>query len=63
MDSGLLAANSMELMERMLRDIQGSFDIQDMGDLMQLLGIKIIRNHNIGMIHISQLSFINTIYK
>ena len=47
----------------MVMDIKGSFDIEDLGELTQLLGIKIPRNHELGIIHIYQPSFINTIAK
>ena len=30
-DDGLLATNSMQAMDRMVNDIRGSFDIQDLG--------------------------------
>ena len=60
-DDGLLATNSTKSMERMIKDIKGSFDIQDLGEPDCLLGIKITRNRELGMIHISQPSFIDTI--
>ena len=60
-DDGLLAADSEASMERMIRDIKGSFEIQDLGNPDRLLGIKITRDRNIGTIHISQPSFISTI--
>ena len=50
-------------MDRMVNDIWGSFDIQDLGELDHLLCIRISRNQDLGTIHISQLSFINTIAK
>ena len=62
-DDGLLAANSIESMERMVVDIRGSFDIQDLGEPEQLLGIQITRNRSLSTIHISQPSFISTIAK
>ena len=62
-DDGLLAANSTEAMDRMVHDIKGSFDIQDLGVPERLLGIRIIRNRELGTIHISQPSFIDTIAK
>jgi hypothetical protein len=62
-DDGLLAANSTESMDRMINDIRGSFDIQDLGEPDRLVGIRISRNRELGTIHISQPSFINTIAK
>ena len=62
-DDGLLAADSVESMERMVTDIGGSFDIQDLGEPERLLGIKIKRDRNIGTIHLSQPAFIDTIAK
>ena len=62
-NDGLLATNSKDVMQRMTADIRGSFDIQDLGDPTQLLGIKITRSRPLGTIHISQLSFITTISK
>ena len=47
----------------MVNDIRGSFEISDLGEPSQLLGIRISRNCNLGTIHISQPSFINTIAK
>ena len=61
-DNGPLAANSHKSMERMVHDIKESFEIQDLGSLDHLLGIKITRDQGLGTIHISQPSFINTIY-
>jgi Reverse transcriptase (RNA-dependent DNA polymerase) len=63
MDDGLLAANSTESMERMISDIRGSFDIQDLGEPDRLVGIRISQNRELGTIHISQPLFINTIAK
>ena len=60
-DDGLLATSSVESMERMITDIKGSFDIQNLGEPDRLLGIKIARDCELGTIHISQPSFINTI--
>jgi Reverse transcriptase (RNA-dependent DNA polymerase) len=62
-DDGLLAADSTGSMERMIQDIGGSFDIQDLGTPERLLGIRIQQNIDMGTIHISQPSFINTIAK
>jgi Reverse transcriptase (RNA-dependent DNA polymerase) len=62
-DNGLMASNSTLSMDRMIQDVRGSFDIQDMGDPTRLLGIWIIRNRELGTIHISQSSFIDTIAK
>ena len=50
-------------MERMVVDIKGSFDIQDLGEPERLLGIWITRNRSLSTIHISQPSFISTIAK
>ena len=62
-DNGLPAANSIEMMAKIVMDIKGSFNIEDLGEPTQLLGIKISRNHELGTIHISQPSFIDTIAK
>ena len=62
-DDGLLAANSCTTMKRMVDDIGGSFDIQDLGEPERLLGIRIKHNRDIGTIHLSQPAFINTIAK
>jgi Reverse transcriptase (RNA-dependent DNA polymerase) len=62
-DDGFLAADSVHYMEHMVHDIGESFNIQDLGALDQLLGIKILRDLDAGTIHISQPSFINTITK
>ena len=48
-------------MEHVVKDIKGSFDIQDLGEPDCLLGIKITHDCDLGTIHISQPSFINTI--
>ena len=48
-------------MNRMVKDIEGSFDIKHLGEPDRLLGIKISRDRKLGTIHISQLSFIDTI--
>ena len=40
-DDGLMATNSTASMERMIGDVKGSFDIQDLGDLTRLLSICI----------------------
>jgi hypothetical protein len=58
-----MASNSTFLMDQMIQDVRGSFDNQDMGDPTRLLGIHIIRSHEIGTLHISQPSFIDTITK
>ena len=60
-DDGLLASNSVESMDRMIEEIGGTFDIQDLGEPDRLLGIKIYRDRDLGTIHISQPSFIDTI--
>ena len=57
----LLAASSLKAMDHMVNNIWGSFEIQDLGDPDHLLGIRISRDRNLGTIHISQPSFINTI--
>ena len=62
-DNRLLAANSTETMEKMVMDIKGSFDIEDLGEPTWLLGIRIARNHELGTTHISQPLFIDTIAK
>jgi len=50
-------------MEQMIVNIQGSFNIKDLGEPEHLLSIKISRNRDIGTIHISHPSFIVTIAK
>ena len=60
-DDGLLASNSNISMDQMITDISGSFDIQDLGEPECLLGIRIIRNKELGIIHISQPSYIDII--
>ena len=62
-DNGLLASNSPSLMSKMVNDIHGSFEISDLGEPTRLLGIKISRDRELGTIHLSQPSFINTIAK
>ena len=62
-DDSLLADDSQESMDHMVNDIRGSFEISDLGEPSQLLGIWISRNRDLGMIHISQPSFIDTIVK
>ena len=47
----------------MVKDIKGSVDIEDMGEPTWLLGIKIARNCDLVIIHISQPSFIDMIAK
>ena len=60
-DDGLLASNSVESMDHMIQSIKGSFNIQDLGEPDRLLGIMITRDRDLGTIHISQPSFIDTI--
>ena len=60
-NDGLLAANSTKAMNNMVKDIKGSFDIQDLGEPDRLLGIRISRDRDMGTIHILQPSFISTI--
>jgi Reverse transcriptase (RNA-dependent DNA polymerase) len=60
-DDGLLAANSKQSMDRMVKDISNVFEIQDLGEPTRLLGIKIDRHQSNGTIHISQPSFIDSI--
>ena len=62
-DDGLLAADSSTTMKKMVDDIGGSFDIQDLGEPERLLGIRIKHNRDVGTIHLSQPAFINTIAK
>ena len=62
-DDRLLAADSSMTMKKMVDDIGGSFNIQDLGEPERLLGIRIKHNRNVGMIHLSQPTFINTIAK
>jgi hypothetical protein len=47
----------------MIKDINRSFDIQELGEPTRLLGIQITRQCELGTIHISQPAFINTIAK
>jgi Reverse transcriptase (RNA-dependent DNA polymerase) len=60
-DDGLLASISNATMDKMVTDIRGSFDIQDLGEPTHLLGMQIIRNPDLGTIHISQPEFNDTI--
>lgn len=60
-DNRLLVSNSDASMDRMINDIGGSFDIQDLGDPDCLLGVCIICDKDHGTIHISQPTFIDTI--
>ena len=62
-DDRLLAAHTTQAMEKMIHDIKGSFEIQDLGEPSRLLGVQIIRNRLHGTIHISQPSFILTLSK
>ena len=50
-------------MEKMVEDIGGSFNIQDLGKPERLLGIRIKHDRGTGMIHLSQPAFINAIAK
>ena len=56
-----VATSCAKSMEHVVKDIGGSFDIQDLGKPDHLLRIKIMHDCELGMIHISQPSFINTI--
>jgi hypothetical protein len=47
-------------MDQMIKEIRGSFDIQDLGEPERLLGVKIKRDRDEGTIHISQPAFIKT---
>ena len=60
-DNGLLAAHTAQAMEKMIHDIRGSFEIQDLGEPSRLLGVQVIRDQLHSMIHISQPSFISTL--
>ena len=60
-DDSLLATTSVESMDRLISPIGGGFDIMNLGEPECLLGVKIDRNRDIGTIHISQPSFIDTI--
>jgi hypothetical protein len=62
-DDGLLAEDSTRSMDQMIKDLRGSFDIQDLGEPERLLGIKIKRDRDEGTIHISHPAFINMIAK
>ena len=59
----LLAADSSTTMKKMVDNIGGSFDIQDLGEPERLLAIRIKCNRDVGTIHLSQPAFINTIAK
>ena len=61
-DDGLLAAHTAQAMEKMIHDIRGSFEIQDLGKPSWLLGVQIIRNRLHSTIHISQPSFMEVVY-
>ena len=50
-------------MDKMIINIRESFNIEDLGESDRLLGIWITRDWEVGTIHISQPSFINTIAK
>ena len=43
-DDGLLALNTTTYVDEMINNIRGSFDIEDLGEPDQLLGIWITRN-------------------
>ena len=60
-DNGLVANSCTRSMEHVVKDIGGSFDIQDLSEPDHPLGIKITGDRDLGTIHISQPSFINTI--
>ena len=62
-DNGLLAAHTAQAMEKMIYNIRGSVEIQDLGEPSQLLGMQIICDQLHGTIHISQPSFISTLSK
>ena len=50
-------------MEKMVEDIGGSFNIQDLGKPERLLGIRIKHSQDTGTRHLSQPAFINAIAK
>ena len=60
-DDELVVTSCAKSMECVVKDIGGSFDIQDLSKPDHLLGIKITCDRDLGMIHILQPSFINTI--
>ena len=60
-NDGLVATSCAKSMECTVKDIGGSCNVQDLGEPDHLLGIKIARDHDLGTIHISQPSFIDTI--
>ena len=62
-DNGLVATSCIRLMEHIVKDIGGSFNIQDLGKPDRLLRIKIMHDHDLGTIQILQPSFINTILR
>jgi hypothetical protein len=62
-DDELIAANALHLLDQITMDIEGSFDIQNLGEPSRLLGIKFERNHDLGTIHISQPAYIDVIAK
>ena len=60
-DDGLIAADTKGTMEEVVRDICRTFTIQDLEEPIHLLGIKIDRNRNSGIIKLSQPAYINKI--
>ena len=60
-DDGLVVTSCAKSMEHMVKDIGGNFDVQDLDKPDHLLGIKIMRDRDLGTIHILQPLFINTI--
>jgi Reverse transcriptase (RNA-dependent DNA polymerase) len=59
----LLAMKTPESMQKLVTEVCNNFQIQDLGEPVCLLGIKISRNPLNGTIHISQLTFIESIAK
>ena len=62
-DDRLLVTDTKEAMEKLVTEISGIFDIQDLGQPTRLLGVKIKRDRHKETIHISQPAFINMIAK
>jgi Reverse transcriptase (RNA-dependent DNA polymerase) len=62
-NDGLLATKTAESMQKLVKEICSHFHIQDLGEPVRLLGIKIDRNRPNGTIHISQPMFIESIAK
>ena len=60
-DNGLIAVDTKTTMEEVVKDICRTFTIQDLGEPIHLLGIKIDHNRNSGVIKLSQPTYIDKI--